>query len=109
MTAFELNELLKDDLVLNHGAIEAKTIFFKEGVLLMPEPFYETSVLWERDTSMKELQEAFDTFNKYREKINNTDGYVSKPIFEYSLGRPNLLWSTFLTRDPATGLYDNKE
>ena len=105
MTAFEMNELLKDDLVINHGAIEAKTNFFKEGVLLMPEPFYETSVLWEQGTSIKELREAIDTFYYYREKINE-EYYVSKPIIEYSLGRPNLLWSTFLTRDPANGIYD---
>jgi len=109
MTLFELNELLKDDLVLNHGAIQAKTIFFKEGVTLMPEPFYETSVLWEKGISLEDLKKAFIAFQTHREKINNTEGYVSKPIFEYSLGRPNLLWSTFLTRDPATGLYDNKE
>lgn len=106
MTVFEMNELLKDDLVLNHGAIEAKTIFFKNGILLMPESFYETSVLWENGTSFEDLKEAFNTFHQHRDKINNIEGYISKPILEYSLGRPHLLWSTFLTRDPATGIYD---
>jgi len=105
-TAFELNELLKDDLVLNNGAIEAKTIFFKEGMALMPEPFYETSVLWEQGTDISVIKDAFETFYAHRERANGMDCYISKPILEYSLGRPNLLWSTFLSRDPSTGLYD---
>ena len=105
MNAFELNEFLKDDLVLNYAAIEAKTIFFKDGVTLMPEPFYETYVLWEQGTSPKEMKNAIDIFNKHREEINKGDAYISKPILEYSLGRPNLIWTTFLSRNPAEGIY----
>lgn len=105
MTPFELNELLKDDLILNHGALQAKTLFFKKGVCLMPEPFYETSVLWEEETSIREIKDALNTFKKHREKINEIY-YVSQPVLEYSLGRPVLIWSTFLSRDPETGIYD---
>lgn len=106
MSIFELNEILKDDLVLNHGAKQAKTIFFKEGVILIPEPFYENSVMWEEGTDTEILRKALITFFRHREKINE-EYFLSEPLWEFSLKRPVLYWSAFLTKEPSTGIYND--
>jgi hypothetical protein len=105
MTVFDINELLKEDLVKNYGAVYAKTIFFKEGLLIIPEAFYETSVLWNENTDIETMKNTYKVILEYKKKVDK-NYYMTSPIFEYSLGRPNFIWSTFLSRDPETAIYD---
>lgn len=93
MNYFDINEKLKEELVLNHYAFFAKTIFLSAGNALLPEPFYETVVLWHANTSMEILQEAYKLIVKHQKKL---DEQMTDPIFEYSLERPSMAWATFI-------------
>lgn len=92
MNYFDINEKLKEELVLNHQAFFAKTIFLSAGNLLLPEPFYETTVLWEKNTDTETLQKAYKIIVKQQKKL---DEQMTDPLFEYSLGRPSMVWATF--------------
>lgn len=92
MNYFETNEKLKEELILKHQAFFAKTIFLSAGNLLLPEPFYETVVLWEKNTDMEILQKAFKLITKQQKKL---DERMTDPLFEYSLGHPSMVWATF--------------
>jgi hypothetical protein len=105
MTFFELNEELKEKLVLNYEAKVARTTFFKDGVLLLPEPFYETMILWDEGVDVNVIKEAMFLIDEYKGKVNE-NSEMTDIIFEFSLGRPSILWSTFPDKDPEEGLYD---
>lgn len=92
MNYFEVNEKLKEELVLNHKAFFAKTVFLSAGVLLLPEPFYETTVLWKENEDLEVLKKAFNTIKKYQKKLKEQ---MTEAIFEYNLGRPAIVWATF--------------
>ena len=104
MNFFELNEELKDKLVQDYGAFYAKTTFFKDGVLLLPEPFYETIVIWEKGVDAYLLEKSSALIGYYREEINK-NSEMTQILFEYTLGRPSLLWSIFPEKIPKEGLY----
>jgi hypothetical protein len=89
---FDINEKLKEELVLNYQAIFAKTIFLSAGNLLLPEPFYETAVLWEKNTDIEILQKAYKLIVKHQKKLGEQ---MTDPIFEYSLQKPSMVWATF--------------
>jgi hypothetical protein len=99
MNFFELNEELKDKLVLDYGAYFAKTTFFKDGVLLLPEPFYETIVIWNKDTETYIIEKAAALVGYYKHEINK-NAEMTDLLFEYTLGRPSLLWSVFPKKYP---------
>ena len=93
MNYFDINEKLKEELVLNHQAFLAKTIFLSAGNPLLPEPFYETVVLWQKNTDIEILQKAYKLIVKHQKKL---DEQMTSPIFEYSLERPSMVWATFI-------------
>jgi hypothetical protein len=99
MNFFELNEELKEKLVLDHGATFAKTEFFKSGVLLLPEPFYETIVIWENGLSLEVAKNVLNLVNYYREEINE-EHEMTEILFETNKGKPSILWSIFPEKYP---------
>lgn len=99
MNFFELNEELKEKLVLDYKAFYAKTTFFKKGVLLLPEPFYETVVLWNKDVDTYIIEKAASLIGYYKQEIDE-NAEMTSILFEYSLGRPSLLWSIFPEKEP---------
>lgn len=99
MNFFELNEELKDKLVLDYGAFLAKTTLFKDGVLLLPEPFYETIVIWNKGTEAYLIEKAAALIGYYKHEINE-NAEMTDILFEYTLGRPSMLWSIFPEKYP---------
>jgi len=91
---FKLNELLKEELVLKYEAKYAKTEFFKNGTLIVNEPFLETIVVWEKGTDLKILSNALKEVVTAREQINKI-AEMTLPLLETSLGRPQLVWAIF--------------
>jgi len=104
MNFFDYNESLKEELVLNFRAVYAKTTFFKNGVLLLPEPFYETIVVWDKTIDGYTLEKAASVVNKYRYDINEKSE-MTDILFEYNLGRPSFLWSIFPDKEIPDGIY----
>ena len=96
MTCFELNEKLKEALCLKYGAFFAKTLWLPNGCIPMPEPFYETTVLWEKETEFDEIKKCRRTINTYRKKIDKV-GHMTEVVFEYNTGHPALVYGVFLT------------
>lgn len=92
---FQLNEKLKEELVLKYKAFEAKTTFYPNGVPIIPHPFYESIVRWHKDADEKMVARGMAKIWKYREKINKLCE-MSDPVFETSLGHPQLIWAIFL-------------
>jgi hypothetical protein len=94
MTIFELNENLKDDLVLNHGAWEAKSLIFKSGVLIIPEPFLETIVRWDKDTEGSLIERAIAKICRFRMETQKRC-YTTPPEYEVVYGHPQVIWTIF--------------
>lgn len=92
---FSINSELTDRLVREHSAFFVKTQFFKEGCMLTPEPFYETIVLWRKNTTYKALQQALYTIADVQNKIEPF-GFMTDPIFEYNNGYPAFVWAIFI-------------
>lgn len=99
MNFFELNEELKEKLVLEYGAFFAKTTLFKDGVLLLPETFYETIVIWNKETEPYVIEKAAASVGYYKNEINK-NAEMTDLLFEHTLGRPSLLWSIFPEKYP---------
>jgi hypothetical protein len=93
MDIFAINEKIKDEMVLNHKAFFAKTIFLSAGALILPEPFYETTVLWDKEENMETIHKAIKGTLKYQKKLKD---HMTEIIFEYNLGHPALVWATFI-------------
>ena len=55
-----LNEKIKEDLVMNYGAWEAKSTLFNQGVVIIPEKFLETIIRWEKDTDEGLIKKGID-------------------------------------------------
>lgn len=92
---FQLNEKLKEELVLKYEAFEAKTTFYPNGVPIIPHPFYESIARWHKDADEKMVARGMAKIWKYREKINKLCE-MSDPVFETSHGHPQLVWAIFL-------------
>lgn len=97
MNYFEINEKLKEELCLKHKAFFAKTIFLSAGAPILPEPFYETIVLWEKDEDLKNIKAASKTIKKYQKKLKEQ---MTDVLFEYNTGHPALVWATFTEEGP---------
>ncbi len=104
MNFFELNEELKEKLVQDYKATLAKTVFFKDGVLLLPEPFYETTIVWDEDVDVDTVKSAIDVIKYYREDINQ-NSHMTELLFEFTFGKPTILWSIFPTKEAPEGIY----
>lgn len=94
VAGFELNEKLKEALVLECGAFEAVSQFFENGVPLMPEPFLETIVRWDKDIDDSMLSKALQIILLSKLEIDKV-AEMLPPELEFSLGHPQMVWSIF--------------
>lgn len=92
MNYFEINEKLKEELLLNHQAFFTKSVFLSSGGLLLPEPFYETTALWKKGTGQEILSGACKLIKKYQKELGEQ---MTDMIFEYNNGHPAMVWATF--------------
>lgn len=91
---FQLNEKLKEALVLKYEAFEAKTIFYEKGFPIVPYPFYETIVRWHKDVDEKVMARVMKKILKERKIINDLCE-MSMPTFETAYGHPQIVWAIF--------------
>lgn len=94
IAGFELNEKLKEDLILDYGASYAKTEFFKNGIGLIHEPFLETIVRWDKGYDVEKMYEGFHFILKEARNINKV-AEMTQPVLETSLGRLQIVWGIF--------------
>jgi hypothetical protein len=91
---FELNEKLKDTLVVEFSAFEGISQFFKKGVPLIPEPFLETTVRWDKDVDEEIFSKALEFIILSKKEINKI-AEMTEPEFELKLGHPQIIWAIF--------------
>ena len=80
MTGFELNEKIKEHCV-KRGAKLAVTQFFEKGVPIIPEPFYETSILYSAETPLDVVTEAYTAILRYKD-IFDQYFFFTDPLVE---------------------------
>jgi hypothetical protein len=91
---FQLNEKLKETLVLKYDAFEAKTTFYPKGFAIIPYPFYETIIRWHKDVDEKIMTKAMKKILRDRKNINDLCE-MSMPTFETAYGHPQVVWAIF--------------
>ena len=94
VTIFELNEKIKEELVMDYGAWEAKSIFFKDGVKIIPEPFLETTIRWDKDIDSNLLGNAINKILEFRDSLGDRC-FMTDVQYETSYGHPQVIWGIF--------------
>ena len=95
---FELNEKLKENLVLEYKAKKALTRTFLNGVPIIPEPFLETIVTWNNDVDEITLSKALTFIMLAKIDIDKVC-HMTNPQLEILNNRPpQIIWSTFNTK-----------
>lgn len=105
MKFFDINEELKERMVMDCGAEYAKTVFHENGLQLIPEPFYETVVFWRGLPNKQLVNRIIDVLMPYYEEINK-DSEMTEALFEMVNGGFVITWSTFKDKEPPDGLYE---
>jgi hypothetical protein len=94
MTGFEFNEDLKDCCALL-GADTAITILFKKGVPLMPEPFYETHIIFPEETNEKNIVTCVKSIQMYLNQLANNRIECSDIVMESKKGVIKVIYTIF--------------
>jgi len=94
MTAFELNEDLKERCILL-GATKAVTTHFKNGFPLLPEPFWETVIVLPYNMHKKYLRVVFSLVKEYMEEFEEYGYNCADPVLEFSYGEPRIVYAIF--------------
>jgi hypothetical protein len=94
MKAFQLNEKLKEILVLEYKAYEAKTTFYSFGTFLLPEPFYETIIKWPKDLNNIDYKKIENVILKTKQKLNKFC-YFEGPLYEETSYYSGFVWALF--------------
>jgi beta-glucosidase/6-phospho-beta-glucosidase/beta-galactosidase len=92
---FELNEKLKETLVSEFKAKLAISRTFNNGVPIIPEPFLETNIIWDKDIDDKTLSKALTIIMLAKLDIDKVC-HMTNPQLEITNGRPiQIIWSIF--------------
>ena len=94
MKAFQLNEELKENLVLHYKATQAVTVHYPFGITFMPERFLETIVHWNKDIDTESIENALKDIEK-KIPIFNRYAYFDGPIYQESTQGPTVVWALF--------------
>lgn len=94
MTIFEENEKLKEEIVLQTGAFEAKSIYYKDGVSIMPDSFLKTIVRWDKDVDDSQIKKAINLILDFNEKILNRC-FMTDVQYDIIYDHPQLFWGIF--------------
>ena len=101
MTGFELNEDLKDCCLLL-GAETAVTLFFKNGVLIMPDPFYETYIIFPKEFKPEHVSQIVKSVREHLEKLAQNKFECTDIVMECKKGMIRLVYSIFCTEKKFT-------
>jgi hypothetical protein len=100
VTGFELNEKLKERCI-GLGADKAITQFFKKGVPIIPEPFYETTVEFPPSASTANITTAYQMILGYKFAFDE-QYFFTDPLIEQDRDRKRLriVYAIFLEDKP---------
>ena len=106
---FQINENVKESLVLNFAAKKAKTVYHKNGSIYLSDPFLETEITWEsiddfRSLSMEEATKLGSLLRDLQFKVTDLGGQMTPPMFEYIKKSPTLVWAQFFTNGTEKNL-----
>ena len=101
MTGFEFNEDLKDCCLLL-GAETAVTAFFKKGVTIMPDPFYETHIIFPKLFKPEDVALAIKNIRLYLEQLTKNKIECTDIVMESKKGILRLIYSIFCTEKKFT-------
>jgi hypothetical protein len=93
VTAFELNEILKESCI-NFGANKAVTTRFEKGVGIIPEEFWETIIIIPKEKK-DEVQNIYSMVEVYMNVFKYCGFDCAVPVLEYSLGEPRVIYAIF--------------
>jgi len=94
VAGFDFNETLKEKLCLDFGAFEAKSRFFENGVPLIPEPFLETTVRWDKDCEGKKIEMGIKKVLEFKDDMEKRC-FVTDVQLETVYGHPQIIWGIF--------------
>ena len=102
---FEINEKIKEEMVLGFFANKAKTTLHKNGSYYLSDPFLETEITWEsrkdfQKISLKRAEEMGDLLRKLQADVSELGGQMTPPMFEFHKDVPLLVWAQFFTNEP---------
>ncbi len=101
MTAFEFNEDLKECCLLL-GAEAAITKFFKDGVTIMPDPFYETHIIFPRHFKPEDVALAVKSVRVYLSQLEKNKFECTDIVMEGKKGIIRLIYTIFTTEKKFT-------
>ena len=94
MTGFEFNEDLKDCCLLL-GAETAVTAFFKNGVPIMPDPFYETHIVFPKEFKPEDIALTVKSIRMYLNQLSENGIECTDIVLESKKGVIRLIYSIF--------------
>jgi hypothetical protein len=94
VTGFEFNEDLKDCCLLL-GAETAVTIFFKDGVTIMPDPFYETHIVFPKKFKPEDVALAVKSIRIYLKQLEQNNFECTDIVMECKKGIIRLIYTIF--------------
>lgn len=98
MNIFDTNELLKERLITDYNASEAKTVYFKEGVEIMPEPFLETVVVWRDKIKKNFIIKSIQEILLFKNQVKNRC-FVTDIQYEIINNQYQLIWAIFKEKE----------
>lgn len=101
MTAFEFNEDLKDCCLLL-GANTAVTFYFKEGVMIMPDSFYETYIIFPKEFKPEDVALAVKSIRMYLDRLSQNGFECTDIVMECRKGIMKLIYTIFTTEKKFT-------
>jgi hypothetical protein len=101
VTGFEFNEELKECCLLL-GAEVAVTIFFKDGVYIIPEPFYETHIVFPETIKSENIVIAVKSMRIYFNQLLLNNIECTDIVMESKKGIISLIYNIFCTEKKFT-------
>lgn len=101
MTGFEFNEDLKDCCLLL-GAETAVTAFFKNGVTIMPDPFYETHIVFAKEFKPEDVALAVKSIRAHLNQLELNKIECTDIVMESKKGVLKLIYSIFCSEKKFT-------
>jgi hypothetical protein len=101
MTAFDLNEDLKERCMLL-GATKAITTWFKNGVPLIPDEFYETIIVLPTGMHKNLVKVVFSLVKEYMVEFEDNGFECADPVLEFSYLQPRIVYAIFPEKNTFT-------
>lgn len=101
MTAFEFNEDLKECCLLL-GADTAVTFYFNKGVPIMPDPFYETYIIFPKEFKPEDVALAVKSIRMYLNQLTENKFECTDIVMECRKGIMKLIYTIFSTEKKFT-------